>query len=130
MLGAHNMTLPDFIDRFVEFAGLLANALVLVLTATAYQRTGRRSLLLISISAGIGAALVAAPWIRPDVASWGFWGFWTVATLSDLSLWVIGVRLLIKDYDDMMIRIAQAAAPNGGSAEPLGNSGVGGGRHR
>ena len=95
------MTLPDFIDRFVEFAGFLANMIVLGLTAAEYRRTRRRSLLLIAISAGIGAVLVAAPWIRPDVPSWGFWGFWIVATLADLTLWVIGIRLVIKEYDQI-----------------------------
>lgn len=119
------MTLPDFIDRFVEFAGFLANILVLGLTASAYHRTGRRSLLLIAISAGIAAVLVAAPWIRPDVPSWGFWGFWIVATLSDLTLWAIGIRLVVKEYDDLAARSAQpSASPNGGPDTQLGNSGV------
>src|SRR6185436_18447732 len=119
------MTLPDFMDHFVEFAGFLANMLVLGLTATAYQRTGRRSLLLIAISAGIAAVLVAAPWIRPDVPSLGFWGFWIVATLSNLTLWVIGIRLVVKECDDMASRSAQpSAVPNGGPARQLGNLGV------
>lgn len=109
------MTLPDFIDRFVEFAGFLANVLVFGLTVTTYQRTRRRCLLLIGISAGIGAVLVAALWIRPDVPSWTFWGFWTVATITDLALWVIGIGLLVREYDDLVVRIAHPDGPANGS---------------
>ena len=116
------MTLPDFIDRFVEFAMFVANVLVGALATKAYQDTRKRCLLLIAVSAGIGAVLTAAPWIREDRSSWTYWGFYTVATICDLSLWVAGAWLLFRDYATLIAH--RSAAPNGGPATPVANSGV------
>ncbi len=125
------MILLDFIHHFVKFALFLGNALVFMLTLATYQRTGKRCLLLIAISAGIGGTLAVASWIRRDGPSWTFWGFWTVATLSDMTLWVIGIRLLVREYVNLVTRDAQPCAlPNGGSEEPIENSSSPQGLHR
>ena len=91
-------TIADFIDRFVEFAFILSNLIVCIMASTAYQVSQKRSLLLIAVSAGIGAILAVAPWIRADEPSWLFWGFYSLGTISSLTLWVIGLRFLIRDF--------------------------------
>ena len=119
------MTIPDYIDRFVEFAFFLANVLVCSLAVTTYQATRKRCLLFIAISAGIATLLAVVPWIREDKPSWTFWGFYTVASICDLTLWVVGVRILFRDYAHLLTPLAQpGAAPNGGPATQLGKSDV------
>jgi hypothetical protein len=125
MLGAETMTIPDYIDRFVEFALFLANLLVCSLAVTTYQATRKRCLLFIAISAGIATLLAVVPWIREDKPSWTFWGFYTAASLCDLTLWVVGVRILFRDYANLLAPLAQpSAAPNGGPTTPVDNSRV------
>lgn len=101
------MSIPDFIDTLVSFGGFLANALVCALAVNAYRDTRKRCLLLIAVSAGIGAALAVVPWIRQPSPSWAFWGFHTVATICDLGLWVVGAWLLFRDYAGLVMRFAQ-----------------------
>ncbi len=119
------MTVPDFIDTFVEFCYLLANVVVCALAAMAYQGTRKRCLLLIALSAGIGAVLSIAPRLRADTPSWTFWVCYTTGSICDILLWVSGAYLLFRDYAGLLAHPAQpGAAPNVGPAASLGNSGV------
>ena len=112
--GASDMTTicADLVDRFVELSWFAANVLVAVSAAYTYKGTHKRSLLLIAISASIGAFLIAVPWFREDKASWTYWGFYTVARLCDLWLWVVGAWFLFRDYSAL---IAQQNASDAAS---------------
>ncbi|MEL6397752.1 MAG: hypothetical protein AAFR26_01545 [Cyanobacteria bacterium J06626_4] len=104
------MTLPEFVSRVVAFAYVVANLLVFVLATTAYQDTRKRCFLMLAISSGTGAILAILPWIPVLWSSWTFWGLWNLMSLSDLILWVIGLRLLVNEYVKMAARIAQQRA--------------------
>lgn len=104
------MNFPALLDHFVVFAWFLANLLVLGFAAEAYQSTGKRSLLLIAVSAGLGAALMLLPWIAREARpSWSLWSFHKLATLADLAFWVAGIRLLVRDYVSLLARGAHDA---------------------
>ena len=121
-MGTLETLLPELIDRFVVFSIFLGNAFVFVLTLTTYQSTGRRCLLLIALSAGIGGILAIVPRIPGITPSWTFWGFWSVATLVDFALWLTGVRLLVREYGDLVTQIAKPSALlDEGSTTPTEN---------
>ena len=116
------MTLPEFVSRSVAFAYVVANLLVFVFTATAYQDTRKRCFLILAISSGMGVILAIMPWIPVFWSSWTFWGLWNLASLADLILWVMGIRLLVNEYVKMATRIAQQrAALNVDSEKPVDN---------
>jgi hypothetical protein len=119
------MSIPDMVDRFVEFSYFLANILVFGLALVAYQNSRKRSLLMIAVSSAIAAVLAVAPWIRADEPSWAFWFLHTLATICDLSLYVVGFWLLCRDYVTVLSKTAPpSTSPNGGPATPVGDSEV------
>jgi len=120
------MTPLDLIDRFTEYAGpVLAELLVLGIAITAYQRTRRRSLLLIAISCVTTAVFTIGRFVLDDKASWFWWGLYTVAVNASSVLWVVGSWLLFRHYMRLAPADAQpGASPNCGPAEQVGGSGV------
>jgi hypothetical protein len=122
------MSIPDIVDRFVEFSYFLSNILVFGFATVAYQKSRKRGFLMIAVSAAIAAVLAVASSMRADKPSWAFWSFHTVATICDLYLYVVGFWLLSRDYLALPTRSAQPdAAPNGGQVAPSANSDVTGG---
>jgi len=121
------MSGPDFFYRFVGFSGFLTEALVCVLSAVAYQATRKRALLLIAISAGMGAVVS----VLPELATTGGWGAWYLDMLlrvASAAIYLIGFWLLLRSYTDLVTGGAQrAASPNGGPPTAVGGSGVTGG---
>jgi hypothetical protein len=114
------MSVPDMIDRFVEFSYILANILVFTFSMFAYQAARKRSLLMIAVSSAIATVLLIMPWIRADEPSWAFWCFHTLATICDLCLYIVGFYLLCGDYVALLSKTPEpeGAEPNGRPAPP------------
>jgi hypothetical protein len=104
------MTTLDFIDRFTNFTGFLANVLVCAFAAMAYQNTRKRSLLFIAIACGIGAIFFIAPLIREDKPSLFYWWVYTVAMNVGSGLWIVGFWLLFRNYEELIKRSTQPSA--------------------
>jgi hypothetical protein len=101
------MTLPDFTEKGVAFVWVFANLLVCAFASQLYQRTARRSVLLLAIAAGLGAIHSVLPWIRPASSSWGFWYLINFMNIVDAGLWLGGSWLLFREFGDLYRKFAQ-----------------------
>ena len=119
------MTMPDFTETFVAFVWVLANLLVCAFASQLYQRTARRSVLLLAIAAALGAIHSVLPWIRPASSSWGYWYLINLVNIVDAGLWLVGSWLLFREFGELYTKSAQPnAAPNGGPAAPVDNPNI------
>jgi hypothetical protein len=122
------MTPPDFTEKFVGFVWVFANLLVCAFASQLYQRTSRRSALLLAVAAALGAIHSLLPWIRPTSSSWGYWYLINFMNLVDAGLWLVGSWLLFREFGDLYRKFAQPnAAPNGGPAASVDKSNAPGG---
>ena len=91
------MTLEYVIPRLTGWLTFIANAVVLGAAIQFYQRRARRSVLLIAISAGLGALVSVVSWMA-ETSSPTFWHLLDLAVALDLVLWTIGLCLLFQEF--------------------------------
>lgn len=91
------MTLDDFIPRLVSWLTFLSNAIVCAAAVQFYQHRARRSVLLIAISAGLGAVVSIVSWMAQTSSS-TFWHLIDLAGALDLALWTAGLWLLFREF--------------------------------
>jgi len=96
------MTLEDFFLRLEHVAAAVGGLIVFGLAIQSYLRRRRRSVLLIAISGALGATLAFLNWVS-ETSSPTFWNFTSLCYVLDMTLWVIGCGLLLRElqkHDD------------------------------
>jgi hypothetical protein len=91
------MTFNQFIIRLSGWLTIAANVVVLFASIRFYIRRARLSVLLIAISAALGAMRSAVFWIAQ---SWSpaAWNVLNVAFGLDLVFWTVGICLLFREF--------------------------------
>lgn len=92
------MTFEDFLFRFENFAACMGSLIVFGVATKFYLRRARRSVLLIAISAAIGAMLAIVGWVS-ETSSTAFWNFISFCYIVDMTLWSIGCCLLLREVE-------------------------------
>jgi hypothetical protein len=85
------------IPRLAGTLTFITNAIVCAAAIQFYQRRARRSVLLIAISAGVGALVSVVSWMV-EASSATFWALIELAAALDLVLWTIGICLLFREF--------------------------------
>ncbi|NJN05469.1 MAG: alpha/beta hydrolase [Rhodobacteraceae bacterium] len=88
--------MDDLIPRLAGWLTFLANVIVCVSATQLYLRQNRRSILLIAVSAGLGAALGVVSWMA-ETPSPSFWRLIELGGILDVALWTVGVCSLFRE---------------------------------
>jgi hypothetical protein len=113
------MSPQDAIPQIVNVTMFVTNAIVCSAAVRTYQRRARRSVLLIAISAGLGAVMTAVS----SLTEVDIWRFASIVSIVDLGLWTTGCCLLFQELARAGEESA-GAAPNGSPATPVSNPAI------
>jgi len=104
------MTIPDFLDRLVGFASLLANGIVCITALRLFQETPRRPLLFIGLACGLGVLIGLLAELQEGETTWGDYYFYSGLELASTVLWLIGSLLLFQHYGSMVRNLPNQTA--------------------
>jgi glucose-6-phosphate-specific signal transduction histidine kinase len=93
------MALDYLIPRIVGSLTFITNAIVLAAAIQFYQRRASRSVLLIAVSAALGALVSVVSWMA-ETSSPTFWALMDLAGALDLVMWSVGLCLLFREFSE------------------------------